>query len=89
MPRRWVLDESENPTRHELRSTYRCATAGYFGNRDHPPASRDLHPSPCTGGFNLVRAHIATGIDDDLDAVTFHVLPNLQRGGTNPWPQPA
>src|SRR2546421_3885475 len=88
MPRRWVLDESDHPTRHELRSTYRCGATGHLGNRHHAPASRDLHPPTSTSGFYFVSTHVATCIDDDLDAITFHVLLNVQLGAASPCVPP-
>src|SRR5918997_2862936 len=73
-----MLDESEHPGRHEPGRAHRRATTGNLGDLDDAATVGDLHPSTVAGGLDLVGPGGATGVDDDLSAVTLHGLPSLR-----------
>jgi hypothetical protein len=84
MPGSWVLNESEDSTRHELRAANRRTAAGYLCDRDHPSPGRDLDAPAGTRRLNVVGAYVTAGVDDNFYAVTLHKVKNAYTVESSP-----
>ena len=84
MPGSWVLNESEDSARHELRAANGCAAAGYLRDRHHSSSGRDLDAPTGTRRLNVVSTYVTAGVDDDLYAVTLHELDNASEPVNSP-----
>jgi hypothetical protein len=71
-----VLHQSDDPVGHELGRPDRSATSGDFSDGYLASAGRNLDASTRSGGSDLIRAHVVSGLDGDLNAVTLHARYN-------------
>lgn len=71
-----MLDKSEHPVSHEAGRPYRVAAAGDLDDLDDAAPSVDVHPTTIAGRDDVVRAYLATRVNDDLYSVAPHELKN-------------
>src|SRR5664279_5511309 len=79
-----MLDQGQDSAGHEPRGAHRRTTAGQLGDLDDTATGADLDPTPGAGGRDLVGPRGSTGVDDDLDLVTFHTKSNADQGADSP-----
>jgi hypothetical protein len=84
MPGSWVLDESKDSARHELRTANGRATPCYLCDRDHSSSGRDLDAPAGTRRLNVVSTYVTAGVDNDLYAVTLHDRNNVSAAENSP-----
>ena len=84
MPGSWVLNESKDSARHELRAANGRAAPCYLCDRDHASSGRDLDTPAGTRRLNVVSAYVTAGVDDDLYAVTLHEVDNASEAVNSP-----
>src|SRR5277367_35841 len=65
-----ILDERDNPARHEARGPDRRAGAGDLGDLDQTAPRGNLDTAPRARRADLIRSRTVADIDDDLDAIT-------------------
>ena len=74
-----VLDQSQDPVRHEARGPHGRSAARDLGDGDDPASGLDLDPASVAGGDDLVGADLVSRIDHDLNPVTAHTVKVLRR----------
>src|SRR4029078_5919978 len=70
--RRRVLDQRQDPARHEPRAADGGAAAGDLDDLDDAAAGVDLDAAAVAGGHDVVGADLTARIDDDLHPVAAH-----------------
>lgn len=70
-----MLHYRNDPCRHEPGCPDWLARSSYFCDFDDATPARNFKTAAGTPGDEFVDAHSATGVDDDLDLITFHGRP--------------
>lgn len=67
-----VLDEGDQPARHEAAGPDRRPAAGDLADLDDAPGGRDLEPPAVLRGHDVERLDTLARVDHDLDAIASH-----------------
>ena len=82
-----MLDDGDDPARHEARRAHDLPAPGDLGDLHGAAGDHHVDPSPFAGRDDFEAADLVPGIDQDLDAIAFHNLTSVedrQRAATRP-----
>src|SRR6202040_502210 len=66
------LHECKDAARHESGLPHGFSAAGHLSDLDDAAPRRDLDPSTCAGGEDLIRSRAVVRCDNDFHTIAFH-----------------
>lgn len=68
-----MFDQRQHAVGHEACRAHRGPAASHLGDLDDPAAGVDLDAPTIACRHDVVRADLASGLNDDLDAISSHI----------------